>query len=586
MITRHCFHDFITTLCFLGWMSAMYAGTGPCLADAEAQVSALGLDYDGDGFADPALVINGDCYLWLSTNGYLMNTPFDLGLSGGTFTAGDLDGDGTNDVAMVSGELWYTWGSASGYAPLGPYNLNMAGTPFIGNFDGDGFGDPAVMNQDGLFVCFSKYGYQASGPFAFNATGTPLAADLDLDGCDDLILVNQNLWTVFYSSLEYLNPVVYDLATTGLPLAADFDNDERYDPAIYDPVNGWYCWMSSGGYLRQGPYQLTPGYAPVAYGLADMVSNTTHAAVYVGDELNVIPDAKVFLNEVVLTYGLPVVFTNEDGRLINLSLPLYYGATTSLTAGADVVLTVTAASGATIYQSAAYTMPSPVQIVSPTNGQNLAAGQDQTIRWSNGTNAAGFLVGFLALDATNINSDKGLVVKYVPNSTNETALDGSEFLAGTGVVGVAAVNGDVTALQNDIDTPQSFFLLGNEDDVTITVEESHGASGAAKGQAGLGILREYSKSFEGLSFKMRDGNPQQIQQPGNVTIVFKLRRLKMSVAFIKAFDMNGGEYFSWQKKRVFKTSDKTYTVSFSVSAGTTVVFGTHDASYRSGVYSY
>lgn len=35
-----------------------------------------------------------------------------------------------------------------------------------------------------------------------------------------------------------------------------------------------------------------------------------------------------------------------------------------------------------------------------------------------------------------------------------------------------------------------------------------------------------------------------------------------------------------------KSSKKTYTESFTCLRWTTVVFGTHDASYRSGTYSY
>lgn len=602
MITRPWFHTVIVSLCLMGWMSAIHAGARPYLqeypvaagdsaggydiADIASQFSALGLDYDGDGLADPALVIVGDWYLWLSGNSYRMNTPFDLELSGGTFIAGDIDGDGKKDPAMVSGELWYIWGSASGYARQGPYNLNMTGTPFIGDFDGDGLGDPAVMNQGALYVCFSGQNYQKTGPFSIAATGTPLAADLDRDGRDDLVLVAHNLWSVFYSSQQYAFPVEYDLGIAGTPLAADFDGDGNDDPAVYDSVNGWYFWLSSAGHQRQGPYRLTTGYDPVAYGLASLVSNATYAVVYVGDELNATPDATVLLNDVPLTYGFPIVFTNEDGRVIELTLSLYYGVSTSLNAGAQMALAATNAAGQTIYQSASYTMPAPVQLVSPTNGQTLIAGQSQTIHWSGGENAAGFLAGFMALSATNIESDAGLVVEYVGSPAHEAALAGSEFLAGTGLVGVAAVNGDVNILQNDYATPQSFFLAGNEDDVTVRVEDTQSASAAPKGQEGLSIVREYEKSFEGLTFKMRDCNPQQIQQPGNITIVVKLRRFKMSVAFIKAFDMNGNEYFSWQKKRIFKSSDKTYTVSFSVSPGTTVVFGTHDASYRSGTYSY
>lgn len=40
------------------------------------------------------------------------------------------------------------------------------------------------------------------------------------------------------------------------------------------------------------------------------------------------------------------------------------------------------------------------------------------------------------------------------------------------------------------------------------------------------------------------------------------------------------------KERLFKRKNKTYTVTFNVHPGTTVVIGTHDASYRGGSYTY
>ena len=62
--------------------------------------------------------------------------PFDLGISGWP-TTGDIDGDGRADPAMVVNTLWYIWFSGAGYQLCGgPWNFGVAGTPVAADFDG------------------------------------------------------------------------------------------------------------------------------------------------------------------------------------------------------------------------------------------------------------------------------------------------------------------------------------------------------------------------------------------------------------------------------------------------------------------
>ena len=123
------------------------------------------------------------------------------------------------------------------------------------------------------------------------------------------------------------------------------------------------------------------------------------------------------------------------------------------------------------------------------------------------------------------------------------------------------------------------------DDVVESPELS-GDPSEERGAQGLRIVKEYSKKIKGYRFKVRECDPSQIQSPGTISLGFKLRRYKASIAFVTAYDMNGNQYYEWNKARIYKSKSRKYYPSFSARAGTTVVFGTHDASYRGGTYSY
>ncbi|MBI2440712.1 MAG: PD40 domain-containing protein [Lentisphaerae bacterium] len=179
----------------------------------------LNADFDGDRKADPAAVAgSSNWYVWPSVDGYYRSGPYLLNVAGGVPVAADFDGDRLADPAMVvDGMYWYVWPSLNGYAQSGPYHLHVdvsGVTPLAADFDGDRFADPAVMDLSGnAYAWLSAYSYAMTGPLPLGQTG----------------------WT---------------------PVAGDLDGDGLADPAMVIGVS-WYVWLSSGGYERVGPFTLT-----------------------------------------------------------------------------------------------------------------------------------------------------------------------------------------------------------------------------------------------------------------------------------------------------------------------------------------
>jgi len=136
-------------------------------------------------------------------------------------------------------------------------------------------------------------------------------------------------------------------------------------------------------------------------------------------------------------------------------------------------------------------------------------------------------------------------------------------------------------------------VAGASDWVEAKIEDTPGLSFTPaenpdinRASQGLSIVREYNKRIEGYTFKVRECDPSQIQAPGSVGFSIKMRGRKVSLAFITVFDINGNQYGTWPKKRIYKSKSKKWKPTISVSPGTTVVFGTHDASYRGATYNY
>jgi len=218
------------------------------------------------GRADPAMVVNGNWYLWLASMGYQINGPFNFGVSAFPVAA-DFDADGKADPTMVDGALWYIWFTGSGYQLSGgPWNFGVSGIPVAADFDADGKADPAMVVGPLWYIWFSGTGYQLSGgPWNFGVAGIPVAADFDADGKADPAMVVDSLWYIWFSGTGYqLSGGPWNFGVSGIPVAADFDADGKADPAMVI-YNLWYIWFSGTGYqLSGGPWNFGVIGYPVA----------------------------------------------------------------------------------------------------------------------------------------------------------------------------------------------------------------------------------------------------------------------------------------------------------------------------------
>ena len=226
-------------------------------------VRSLPADFDGDGKADPAVYLNGNWYIWLSSQSYAQFGPFPYGYATGIPVPADYDGDNKADPAVVLGTDWVIWMSNQGYQEAGPFTFGQADwTPLAADFDGDQRADPARYGATNgqWYVWPSSQTYGQRGPFSFGAAGyLPVAADFDGDGkADPAVHDPVGYWHLWMSGSDYAYAGPFLFGASGYtPAAGDYDQDGKADPAV--TANGiWYVWMSSQGYARTGPYQFVP----------------------------------------------------------------------------------------------------------------------------------------------------------------------------------------------------------------------------------------------------------------------------------------------------------------------------------------
>lgn len=228
------------------------------------EMAPLAADFDGDLKADPAVVMSGKWYVWLSSCNYYRVGPCSFSETCWTpAVGGDFDGDRLADPGgMDATGKWYLYFSRSMYMRGGGYPLgDPAYEPLIADFDGDGYADTAGVDCSGNWLIWmSAYYYLRAGPIAFGGAGwLPRAGDFDGDRFADPAAVDcSGNWYIWLSSARYLRAGPCAFGASGLlPVAGDFDGDRRSDTAGTDGSGAWYFWLSSAGYHRIGPVTLT-----------------------------------------------------------------------------------------------------------------------------------------------------------------------------------------------------------------------------------------------------------------------------------------------------------------------------------------
>ncbi|MCF8144257.1 MAG: fibronectin type III domain-containing protein [Deltaproteobacteria bacterium] len=334
------------------------------------------------------------------------------------------------------------------------------------------------------------------------------------------------------------------------------------------------------------------------FGVSCVVSTDdegTVAVASVGDENADIDNALVTVNDVALAYGPSLEFRTERGFDVDVVLPIYYADLSRFTYGDSLQLTARMPDGTIIYDRTNVTIPGRLALLEPNKCQIIADSQDVPMQWDVAADAEGYVAGYTEVDAFDqdlADDDAGYYAAYVDASTTEATVPSAYTVIGDATFFASAVTGDTEIFTSEEDAVGSFLIATTSDSVDAKIVEAFGSESLPvekvtedRGSQGLRVAKQYSKKIEGYKFNIRECDPNQIQSPGTISFYFKLHSYKASIAFVEAYDMNGNKYFSWKKVRIFKSSKKYYP-SFSVSPGTTVIFGTHDASERGKTYSY
>ena len=314
-----------------------------------------------------------------------------------------------------------------------------------------------------------------------------------------------------------------------------------------------------------------------------------------------IENTKLTVNDISMSYGLPLEFITDSGLNVEVILPVYYADLGQLTQGDTVDFVAKNPAGSVFYQHAAVTIPGKATILQPVEGASINVNEDVTIRWNEGTNAEGYVADYLdisAFDGEPVDEDDtGMYTEYVDASTTEATVPSTYTVVGDAIFSVEAVSGDTDIFTSGEDPTESFFIVGTSDSIEAKIAADTASKFSAAEtqvpedrQAHEGLIRVkfYDKRIDHITYHVTESDPNQIQNPGTVTVSFKLKghAYKAAIAWVTLYDMKGNQYASWNKVRQ-KRKSKKYSHKFSsVQPGTTVVFGTHRANYIEGWYDY
>jgi hypothetical protein len=232
-------------------------------------------------------------------------------------------------------------------------------------------------------------------------------------------------------------------------------------------ISLFFTLISGCGSGGGGDSQETQGYT-VQVGV-EMDNDGGHAYAVVLNESGLpIPDAVLTINGARLVFiqeagenalaSQESSSANEEKDVDDITNSNYYYLSMPYLKGGDVLtLTAQNANGQLLHNPKSAVVPMPIQLLSPVEGQTIMAGDDVPVNWKGGDGANIFTVSYVALDQSAEFRD------YLsPGGLENFTIPSQKTVAGSGIVGVAAMTGNTEVMGSfdaDFRSSESYFLV-------------------------------------------------------------------------------------------------------------------------------
>jgi hypothetical protein len=235
-------------------------------------------DYDGDGRGDPAVWRPGDGMWYVRfTAGGTMGVQWGSGALNDIPVAADYDGDRRMDLAVwrPSTGTWFVRPSRGNYTSSFSVQWGSGAqndVPLAADFDGDGRADIAIWRRSSGHWYIRTSGSMYTQWISFqwgsgSENDIPVPGDFDGDTRADIAVWRPSgmsaIWYILTSRSNYTQSLARSFgagALNDVPIIGDFDGDNRADPTVWRPGNGfWYVLRSTSGYTAWDSIQWGAG---------------------------------------------------------------------------------------------------------------------------------------------------------------------------------------------------------------------------------------------------------------------------------------------------------------------------------------